>query len=155
MELIESIRKKQITKHRELYNKESDKYLNNSICEARIIARYIHTMHGNTPQTQDSTDPTFKDLLPYLTGLHFGEHEIKGISKPTMPQLTSFIQLRNPITETKAHNPVYKSTSKLKRLELLRMAMECMNRPLNPRFFDTPALPPEDDDTSDEQLPVS
>ena len=85
--------------------------------------------------------PGFEDMLPFYTRIHFGEHDFKKISKPTMPQLVTFIHLHNPVQGTKGHCPIYTSTSKLKKPELITKALACMNNALNPRHFAETSLP--------------
>ena len=83
LDLIDSIKVAQDKKHTELYDKETDKYTINSFCCKRILDTYIHT---RTATSNDgwTSDKSFEDMLPFYTRLHFGEHDFKKISKPTM-----------------------------------------------------------------------
>lgn len=79
-------------------------------------------------------------MLPFYTRLHLSERNLKKISKPIMAQLIAFIQLHNPVEGTKGHYPVYVSTTKLKKPELITMAVECIRNPINKRHFATPII---------------
>lgn len=69
---------------------------------------------------------TFTDIMTDLSVVHFGRHKYKGLSKhckPTMEQLQSFIQVRQPIVKYKGKSPVYISLKSKKKDELIDMCV--------------------------------
>ena len=146
LDLIASIKTNQQKKHKEYYDKETEKYDISTICTNRILDTYIHA-RSTTSNDGWTSDKSFEDMLPFFTRFHLGEQNLKKISKPTMAQLTAFIHLHNPIQGTKGHCPIYLSTTKIKKPDLITMALSCIKNPLNKRHFAEPTqIELEDDD---------
>ena len=92
-------------------------------------------------------------MLPYFTRFHLGEHDLKRISKPNMQHLNAFIHLHNPIKGTKGHSPVYISTTKMKKPDLITMALSCIRNELNERHFAEPEPIESDQIETDQTIP--
>ena len=125
---------------------EEKKYKENSECEKRVSILY-HKYSNRSTNTQHKSKVdaigSFQTIqLSKLTDVHFGKG-LKHKSKPTIPQLRAFIQLRDPnIANNRTLSPNYKSLSKLKSEQLIQECIKIKLLPVQKRLF--PQVPCND-----------
>ena len=145
IELIKNMHKIEHNRKIELFNNEKKKYDSNKECEAKLLL--THNMLLRTQQTQQdiktqdtvTTSLTFANILADLTEEHFGKDKREGNARgrPTIPQLSAFIQVRQPIAKFRGRCPQYKKMHK----ERSRIVTDCIrvcNIPPLHRIFEHP-----------------
>ena len=145
IELIKEMAKMEVQKQVDLFLYEKKKYDLNKECEDRLLIAHRKLNPAEIKQEVNNTEATaitsltFTDILALLTIEHFGKDERKGNTsgRPTKPQISAFVQVRQPIDKFKGRYPQYKKMHS----ERKRIVQECMrvcNLPLLKRIFEDP-----------------
>ena len=147
IQLVNDMKEEEHQRKIKLYTYEDKKYTQNKECENKLVLAHnefnINTLTRSTPLTSGTVTPTtsltFTDILPFLTLRHFGTHIRKGnaSSRPTKPQLSAFIQVRQPIRKFKGRYPQYQ-TMQSDRALVVEECLKVANLPPLNRMFEYP-----------------
>ena len=147
IKLVNDMKEEEHQRKIKLYTYEDKKYAQNKECENRLVLAHkelnLNTNSSTPAQVHGTITPTtsltFTDILPLLTVPHFGKHIRKGnaSSRPTKPQLSAFIQVRQPIRKFKGRYPQYQ-TMKSDRALVVEECLNIANSPPLNRLFEYP-----------------
>ena len=140
LQLKYDIGEKELIKKNALYTNECKKYILNKECEELIKATYYYEKVQSKIVDQVDTNyrPSFVEMQPHFTTVHFGRHNYKGQSKkkPNCDQLKAFIQVRTQVIKYKNGTPVYGSSlHNIKKDGLIDLCMGIKLKPVQPRLF--------------------
>jgi hypothetical protein len=151
VELVKNMRRIKHNRRIDLFDYETKRYALNKQCKDNLLVTHsklqcIRRGQQNIKTEEDATpNLTFASILADLTEEHFGKDKCEGKARgrPTRPQLSAFVQVRQPILKFRGRFPQYKKTHS----DRARMVQECIrvsNLPPLKRIFTHPGEFEED-----------